>query len=278
MRRFFRKPKGKTEPKGKAKPKVKPAPAAEAEEPAVDESTLPRRAPRKPAEASKPKLDDVVVEPPDSGAARRFPMVPSMSTSPSDFGVVTNLVSREIIDPSGPLDPQSPTVQLLRATVNAIANGDDISAYVDKLRRITSNQAEKSDLIVAQLNQIDDERIPGLVEIQDLTERVIRRACRRGDISTGEAMAAWRMVNQELSTLRASKDKQREKIVDGNSAIHKLDAASQQASSVTAVKWEYTTPQGRELIRKRLWEMKKEIIVNSAVATEEKPAEQVKAA
>jgi len=217
----------------------------------------------------KPEAEDVdvaVVGTPNDKAALLAAeetvrgLKPVVMLPTSEAAVLNNLACRELIDPSGPIDPPSPTIRLLRSTVHAIARGNDISAYKEELARISANQGEKTDLVLSQLSQLDTERLPALVEMNDNFTRLIQAASRRKDVTVGEAMAGWRIAKEEISQLRQKLEANRTLNVDGNLAVDKIDSSHQIANSVTAEKWQYTTPQGRELIRKALWEIKQEII------------------
>jgi len=199
-------------------------------------------------------------------------MQPVVRMPTSDEAVITNLISRELSTPSGPLDPPSLTVGLLAKTIATISSGGDITPYREHLERVSANKPEKSELILSQLDQINDERIPRLVELQDNSERVIVAASRRHDVNVTEALIAWRLANQELALiLKAKQD--RAQPVDGKAAVEKISTTQQQVDRTVAIKWEYTSPQGREIIRKKLWGTKREIIASQTVTAETIPAE-----
>lgn len=194
--------------------------------------------------------------------------IPVMLPPTNEASIMSNLVSREIMDPSGKDIPPSPTIILLRETVNAIARGEDISQYVEALKRVTSNQSEKADLILAQLGQIDDERLPGLLEMQHSSERLLQQAARRSDVTVPEALATWKLANQEVAMIRETKLKARGHTLDSSSVVGAFQNSRHIVDKATVTKWEYTTPQGRELIRQRLWDLKKAMTMNKAVEAE----------
>ena len=212
----------------------------------------------KPAAQAKP--------PPDDKTGKKLPMRPVILLPNSDAAILNNLVCRELVNPSGPVDPPSPTVSLLAKTVQTIASGGDITPYKQHLERVTANQPEKAELVMAQLNQINDERIPRLVELQDNSERVIVQASRRSDVNVSEALVAWKLANQELALILKAKQDNRGQPVDGKAAVDKINITQQSVDRVISEKWEYTSPQGREIIRKKLWEVKREMEISQAAA------------
>ena len=228
-------------------------------------------------EPDEPKKDVKADKPPPKTDkdGKKLSMRPVIMLPTSDAAILNNLVCRELVDPSGPLDPPSPSIALLKSTVETIAQGGDITPFQKQLERVAANQPEKAELVMAQLNQINDERIPRLIELQDNSERVVVSASRRGDVNVSEALCTWRLANQELALLLKAKADGRGSI-DGKAAVDKISTSQQSVDRITAEKWEYTSPQGREIIRKKLWEIKREIIAKQTVTTTttvETPAE-----
>jgi len=182
---------------------------------------------------------------------------PVLMDSCSPMAVINNLVCREVIDPSAPLAPLSATVLGLEATVRAMSDGTDISPFKAHIQRVAANQLEKSDVIRAYLNQIDHETIADLAVMRASSLRVIKAATARSDVNVGEALVIWRMVNEQLPELKKSLSD--DKAVDGVSITEKIDYNRQQTERTVSLRWEGTTPQGRELIRKKLWTVKREM-------------------
>lgn len=183
---------------------------------------------------------------------------PEMMVPSSSAAVLNNLVCREILYPSGPLDPPSPTITSLQETVKAISLGTDISPHKANIQRIASNQPEKADVIQAHLNQYDYEKIATLVTLEDSALRVIKRAGNRNDVTVGEALVVWRTCREDLPSLRRSLS-ENDKAVDTVTVCEKIDYKRQQVERSVAKRWEGTTPQGRELIRKKLWVIQREM-------------------
>lgn len=205
-------------------------------------------------EAPPKEAPKVTVRSSGSNAAPQPVLQPP--TSPQ--AILNNLVCREVVDPSGPLDPISPTVVSLQATVDAMSKGTDIAPYKDHIQRIATNQPEKSDVIRAYMAQINHELIADLTVMRANSMRIIRRAGSRNDLSVAEALVVWRMCNEQLPDLQRGLSN--EKAVDSVTVVEKIDYGRQQAERITHQEWEGTSPQGRELIRKKLWEVKREVL------------------
>lgn len=187
----------------------------------------------------------------------------------TEAAILNNLVCRELLNPSGPLEPLSLTVTSLQATVDAMSKGTDITPYKEHIQRIASNQPEKGDVIRSYLNQLDHELIADMAIMRANSIRVIKRASGRSDMTVSEALVVWRMCNDQLPSLKKGLD---DKSVDSVTVVEKIDYAKQQAERITHREWEGTTPQGRELIRKKLWEVKREVMAK--LGSQSNPAEE----
>src|SRR5579885_2992775 len=85
----------------------------------TEDKDEPPKAPPTPKEAPPKEAPKVTVRSTGSNAAPQPVLQPP--TSPQ--AILNNLVCREVVDPSGPLDPISPTVISLQATVDAMSKG-----------------------------------------------------------------------------------------------------------------------------------------------------------
>lgn len=184
---------------------------------------------------------------------------PVLADPVSPAAILNNLVCREQTDPSGELQPLSPTVISLQETVRAMSMGTDISPFKEHIQRVAANQPEKSDVVRAFLNQLDHEVIADLAIMRANSIRMLSRASCRKDITVSEALVVWRTANEQMQQLKKDMN-DNVRAVDTTSVVEKIDFSRQQTEIDVQKKWEGTTPQGRELIRKKLWELKREIV------------------
>lgn len=182
--------------------------------------------------------------------------IPGLVPPTSPNAVLSNLVSRDESTPTRDVAPPSPTILGLQRLIQSIANHEPLQPHRDNIEQVVSNMPEKSELINAFLSQIDSEFTVNLVIMRDRVFRVIMRASERGDITVQEGMVLWRLANEQLALIGK---KANEKPVDGAHAVEKIDHSHQRMERESQRRWEGTTPQGRELIRKRLWEIKQEM-------------------
>ena len=72
------------------------------------------------------------------------------------------------------------------------------------------------------------------------------------------------MRDDEIPEIKRNIEKA-DKAVDYMGAVEKIDTNKQKVESEVRSRWEGTTPQGRELIRKKLWEIKREMELKAGV-------------
>lgn len=183
--------------------------------------------------------------------ARPVPMEPF-----TDMAILNNLVCREEINPSGELPPPSPTITGLQNVMDAIARGEDIAPYKENIERVLANQPEKGELIGSYINQANKEALADMVVMRAGSLRVIKQATARTDLSMSEALVVWRMTSDQIAALNKGIGTD-EKPVDGAHVVEKIDYNKTKVERDVARRWEGTTPQGRELIRKKLWEVER---------------------
>lgn len=189
-------------------------------------------------------------------------MKPVLMVPTSPDAVLNNLVARDIVDPAGPLEPVSATIGILTKLVSGIASDGDIAEVKDSLTRITSHQQEKSDVFQAILNQLDQERVADMVEVRAHSEKVIKRASMRGDMTTGEAIHVWRTASDVIDKCQLRQ--KNVKAVDTVTVVEKVDLKKQELERSVQQRWEGTTPQGREIIRKKLFALKRQMLAQDS--------------
>jgi hypothetical protein len=185
-----------------------------------------------------------------------FNPVPMEPDTPE--AVLNNLLVRELCDPSGSTESVSPTIGILKKLTIGLTNGSDISAIKNDILRIVQHQPEKADVFNAVMNLIDQERVADAVEMRAGIEKLIKRAVQRGDLNTGQAMVVWKMTDNIIQDVR-QKQTEDTKGVDTVTIVEKVDYAQRKMERSIQQKWEGTSPQGREVIRKKIFELKKEI-------------------
>jgi len=100
--------------------------------------------------------------------------------------------------------------------------------------------------------------------------RMIKRAARNDTLTLDMALVVWKLCRDQLPELRRNIEVDAQ-AVDSTSVVNKIEQARQASDAAFEKRWEQTTPQGRELIRRRLWEMKESMRRKTAQTQVEAP-------
>ena len=196
-----------------------------------------------------------------ANATHRFK--PRIVEAASEHAVMNNLLCAEELDPSGPLPPISQTVVMFQAVVTAIAANSDLTPYKQNIKQIVSNQPEKNELVHGYHTQIAHEKLANLEVIEAHAINHLMRASKRDRLESTEALVLWRDARAQAKEVR--EQLKHDKAIDGAAVVEKIDYARHQVERDVAQKWEGTTPQGRELIRKKLWTLERQLELEAGI-------------
>lgn len=185
----------------------------------------------------------------------------------SPQAVLNNLLARDQMDPQEPLEPVSPTIIGLQNTISAITHATSIEPHREHIQQVATSQPEKNDVMFGYFNLADQEYLVDLYCTRHDAMRHVRRAIRRGDVSSHEAIVVWQHADNRIPAVKKEL-KENTKPVDTTTVVEKIDYHRQQTEHTVMRRWEGTTPQGRELIRKKLWELKQQIKIQQGIMPE----------
>lgn len=169
-----------------------------------------------------------------------------------------------------PVEPPSPTVTGLKKVVDAISHGKSLDDCKDSILLVATHQHEKSAVVQSYLRQIDFEKVADLESMEHDAMRMIKRAARNDTLTLDMALVVWKLCRDQLPELRRNIEVDAQ-AVDSTSVVNKIEQARQASDAAFEKRWEQTTPQGRELIRRRLWEMKESMRRKTAQTQVEAP-------
>ena len=240
--------------KATAKPKPPPAPAQ-----AAKPAPKPVKVKGRGVKNSAPKPESPPAKPADKPVETTKKPKPEMVVPTSPADIVNNLIARKQDDPNAPpVEPVSETVNTLVRLNSAISKGADIGEFKSDIVRIVSHQPEKADVFQSVLNLIDQERTTDMVEIRAGVEKDLKRAVKAGGLTTSECLAVWQLANNIIKENQAKAAKLN-KAVDSITVVEKVDYHQIHAERVIQQKWEGTTPQGRQIIRMKLFDLKRHV-------------------
>lgn len=236
-----------------------------------------------PAPAAKPRAKRV------KKPAFTQPAIPPITAEPTTAELVTPVPDKPVTDATaqqlinmlavddGQPPPPNPVIEKLNSIVDALAKGENIAPYREFIERICSNLAEKNDLIKALLQQADHEALVKYISMRASGLHASELYAKRNKLTQIEALTFMKCGSDGIATLRACLNDG--KPMDATGTIGKIDYHSQQSQRATEKRWEGTTPQGRELIRKHLWKVERELkmaqgIMPMSIPPPEPPADE----
>lgn len=144
-------------------------------------------------------------------------------------------------------------------------NGTDLTPIRDDVTRILSSHEDKARIVAALVQNHDYHRINLLLQMRAEQEKRLWRASRRGDLSTPESLAFFRMATGEINRITETlrDNKATINITDGSAMVDKVDTTRRDTDKQLIEAYSTTTPHGREIIRKRLYDMKKAVMAKT---------------
>ena len=183
---------------------------------------------------------------------RPVEMLPTSTTA-----VLNNLLCRDVKHPEGPPDTPNYSVTLLSNIMEALSAGKDVGQYKEPIERLLAAQAAKKELVKAMAKDMDIDAYADTLIVRSNALHQYKRASRRADITIAEILAVWQQANTQMPQLIKSIEDDT-KPADSAGIVAGLDSASKKRDKELEKRWAGTTPQGREIIRKTLYEMKRE--------------------
>lgn len=207
---------------------------------------------------------------------RKQPCVPDHIAVPdSPEAILNNVLCREINDPSQ--DESShvpdPNITVLDEIAQGISHGTDINHVRDDALRIASHQTEKVNIVKALIRGVDINRLNRFVQVRDRAEHELAKASMRGDLRSTEYLSFLRWSATEIKQIMS--DMNDESVAssgaDSASMLNKMDHAAQAQEASTADKYKGTTPQGREIIRKQIYDIESKLEKAGKMKGQSKP-------
>jgi len=143
-----------------------------------------------------------------------------------------------------------PVLKILDKVVQGIKHGTDISENQEEISKLILNQESRAELIDNILLTHDYDRLVKYVRARKVLEDFLLLACQRGDLSATEALAFMKIVMTESETIQHRVKAGATSVKDIINLVSKADYAVQAKEADLTKKFDKTTPQGREIIRR----------------------------
>jgi hypothetical protein len=167
--------------------------------------------------------------------------------------VMNDLVTRHMIDVSSgqvevpPMEPDA-SLTVLNDLVHAFSSGEALDRIKPDVDRLTMAQEDRMTLVNSLTTQHSLIRMVRLMMARDRLERFMLSSVERSDLTPSEALLFLKMIQTDMSEIQTQIKPT--PIKDSKGLIDKVDYAQKKAIADTLSRYDNTSPQGREIIRK----------------------------
>ena len=211
--------------------------------------------------------------PPDTSLFSRslFDPVHPDVLSVIDAAVITvaGVIRRqELTPPTVPVERLTgPVMGVVSEVVKAIRDGTDLSAHYATIQRLINNQESRAEMIDQLLMTHDYTRLVDLTNARDRLEASLIQACFDDSLKPIERAVLLKEVSATLKGVETRVRAGATSVKDILSLLEKVDYSTSIGAVDLQKKFEKTSPQSRDVMRKVLSKMRK-AIVQSATDTQ----------
>ena len=148
-------------------------------------------------------------------------------------------------------------MRVLENVVNDIVSGGDLSRRKEEIEKLTTGQEERADLIDNLTLTHDYTRLVRFLKAQEKLETFVFNAMNRGSLSPMESLSYLKYICEEKKSLEGRIKAGSTSIKDFVSLINKINYTVQISHRDLEKKLKNTTPQGREIIRRAAYKIRK---------------------
>ena len=167
--------------------------------------------------------------------------------------VMNDLVTRQMIDVLNgeaeppPMEPDA-SLTTLNDLVHAFSSGEALDRIKPDVDRLTMAQEDRMTLVNSLTTQHSLIRMVRLMMARDRLERFMLSSVERSDLTPSEALLFLKMIQTDMSEIQGQIKPT--PIKDSKSLVDKVDYAQKKSIAGTLSRYDNTSPQGREIIRK----------------------------
>lgn len=183
--------------------------------------------------------------------------VPISSLPFDDSSILNNLVAREYVAPTDGLEATDVSLIVMEEVVRAALEGRDLTVLEERIKAVSAMMQDKHELLDAIINgphALHEKH--SWVQLRARTHRQIRQAACRGDLTTAELLVVARLSNEMVQQI--DKEIRTSTPSDPLSVVQRIESNRKRANE-EATTFEGTTIQGREIIRKQIYLIRKKV-------------------
>jgi hypothetical protein len=176
--------------------------------------------------------------------------------------VLNGLITRQMVDvadgrtESPDLKPDD-SLMVLDELVQGFTSGKDLEKVRSEVDRLTMAQDDRMTLVTSLVTQHSLVRMVRLMVARDRLERFMVSAAERGDLTPSEALVFLKTISTDMAEIQDSIKPTA--IKDAKGLVDKVDYSQKKAAATASAKYDDTSPQGREIIRKIVYGLIKQV-------------------
>ena len=170
--------------------------------------------------------------------------------------IAVRVLTRQVIEqtdgvaPPPPASPPDPILEILKELVDKFKSGESTENVKAEIVKLISHQGERHELINNLLVMHDLDRLPAYLKARHLIEQYLLTCADRKDLSPIEALAFFKIAQTEIETITSRVRIGATPVKDVEALVEKADFVTRLSETELQRKFQSTTPQGREILRK----------------------------
>lgn len=172
--------------------------------------------------------------------------------------VLNNALVKEIMNPSPDSEPEDLSLPVMREIVRAALEGKDLGEMEERIKQLSTMIHDKHALLQAIINgpHALHEKYEWLA-VRTRTDRELRKMARRGDLSSSELLVVAALASERIQEI--DKEIRGAPPADPITVVHRIENNRKRDDASMAKVLEGTTPQGREIVRKQVYRIRKQV-------------------
>jgi len=248
-------------------------------------SNVPIRIDRKAAAAMKVGEDDdteieeeTVVSPPTdearATAAKVASKIPGAIAKPvlqmpvNEDALLNNILAKGILNGVPDKEPDDLSLLIMQEVVRKALAGESMSGVEERIRNLSSMMHDQHELLQAIIlgPHYLHEKMQW-IKTRTRSNRKLRESAEEAELDTAELLALARHSNDMIEQI--DKEIKGAGGADPVTVVHRIENARKRDNPELAKKFENTTPQGREIVRKQVFKLRRRIQAHREKAVEQ---------
>jgi hypothetical protein len=174
--------------------------------------------------------------------------------------MAADALPQRVLLASSAAQPESqPVLDALDRVVDSIMNGSDLSPEFPKIARLIHAQDQRAEVISQLVLTQDYKRLAKATRAREKLEETIFTLAQNDELLPAERLLVLERLDNLIRDTRKGISLQSTSIADIRAMLEKIDYATEAAGETLKRKFEKTSPQGREVVRKLITNLDKRL-------------------